>query len=62
MRITPNNAGLGARVEGIDLAQPLAGNAQQFADALHRVYFQPQRLASRSASIRATRSVLPPGG
>lgn len=24
MRITPNNAGLGARVEGIDLAQPLA--------------------------------------
>lgn len=25
MRITPNNAGLGARVEGIDLAQPLAG-------------------------------------
>ena len=24
MRITPNNAGLGARVEGIDLAQPLS--------------------------------------
>jgi taurine dioxygenase len=24
MQVTPNNAGLGARVEGIDLAQPLA--------------------------------------
>ena len=55
MRITPNNAGLGARVEGIDLATPLApGDYRTVLRALGPV---PQVALARALGVTPASTV-----